>query len=283
MLGVYMRKEKNIFNEQNKEKSSSLKYFLIAFSVFIVLLSICSAFLFMKSIDFDFNNLVGASEEDSSLNETETQPAAYSVSKLEGKSDLLFIITDDNEELIFSSIISTDFNNKTMSVKTLDRTVNLIYENKSFNCAALYKSYDVEGLKKALNNEYVISKYVECTESQFKDILSLFADVTVNVTENIDYRSSEFNLELDAGKQALSEDYLYKYLLVSNDYNRSLIICDIINSLLTPQNAENSDSLFKDFVNSSKTDISIIDYSNSIEKIKVYSNASDKFLPVAVK
>ena len=44
-----------------------------------------------------------------------------------------------------------------------------------------------------------------------------------------------------------------------------------------PEYVDNAYALFKEFVNSSKTNISVIDYSESIESLKIYCYAEDRF------
>ena len=48
-------KNRNLFSG-NKTKNSSIKYFIISFSVFIVLLAVSSVVLFMHSLDYDISN-----------------------------------------------------------------------------------------------------------------------------------------------------------------------------------------------------------------------------------
>lgn len=276
-----MRKDDSIFNEQN-DKKSGLKYFIIAFSVFVVILAVVSAFLLMKSIDFDLNNIVGGAAETSTSADNETATEIKSVSNLTGKSDIIFICTDSDNNLDFLFVVSTSFDNKTMQVRTMDKSSTAIYDGQTLTCAEIYEKYRVDGVKAAVANNFgiVISKYVKSTPTQFKNIISYFPDIAVNVKGKIDYSSDSFTLELEPGRQVLSSDYIYKYLLISDNYTRSAIVCDIINSLLTPENAENSDKLFKKFVNSCDTDITAYDYADKIDKITIYSSATDKFLPI---
>lgn len=271
-----MKKNKNLFiNKFN------FKYFIIAFSSFILILTVVSVFLFMRSVDFNLNNIVDAPEENTvSQPDTEAETKVYSVDKLNGNSSFLFICTDSQDNLEFVFTLAADFDNKMMTVKTLDKNEKAIYDGEVMSCSDVYKMASAEGLRDSLGNA---SKYVKLSDSQLKEILSLVDNISINVIEQVDYHSEKFMLELDAGKQILSADYIQKLLFVSENYNRSLIVCDIINSVMTPHNAENFDRLFKGFINNCETDISVIDYSNSADKLFVYSNSADKFLASAVK
>lgn len=274
-----MRKN-NIFKQQKSNKSF-FKYFIIAFSLFLVILASFSIFMFMRSLDFDIDNLVERSTTGGSTTESETQTENRSVESLSGKSTVLFICANGDNVLDFAFTVSTDYDNKTMRVKCVDGSIAAKYNNVQSDYGKIYDLASVDGLKKAITDNFSIQagKYVLCSESQFKDILSLFDGISVNVLTDVNYRSADFNLELDAGRQTLSSDYAFKYLLISDNKVRESIICDIINSVLLPEYTENSGDLFKSFVNSCKTDISIIDYSEEIEKLIVYSKSEDKFLP----
>lgn len=274
-----MRKN-NIFKKQ-KKRNGFLKYFIIAFSLFLVILAGFSAFMFMRSLDFDIGNLIENPTADDSPTETVPATNSYSVESLSGKSTVLFICADGNNELDFAFTVSMDYDSKTMRVKCVDGSVIAGYNGEQSDYGKIYSSDSVDGLKKAFaeNLEIQAEKYVLCSELQFKDILSLFDGISVNVLSDVNYRSADFNLELDAGRQTLSDDYAFKYMLISENKVRESVICDIINSVLLPEYTENSGEIFKSFVNSCKTDISIIDYSEEIEKLIVYSKAEDKFLP----
>ena len=273
-------KKNNIFKKQ-KSRNGFLKYFIIAFSLFLVILAGFSAFMFMRSLDFDIGNLVENPTADGSPTETELITNSYSVESLSGKSTVLFICVDGNNKLDFAFTVLTDYDGKTMRVKCVDGAVAAAYNGVHSDYGTIYALNSVDGLKNAFAENLGIQaeKYALCSESQFKDILSLFDGISVNVADDVDYRSADFNLELDSGRQTLSDDYTFKYMLISDNKVRESIICDIINSVLLSEYTENSDYLFKSFVNSCKTDISIIDYSEEIEKLIIYSKAEDKFLP----
>ena len=278
-FGVNMRKN-NIFKKQ-KSRNGFLKYFIIAFSLFLVILAAFSAFMFMRSLDFDIGNLVKKPTAVDSPTETDPVTNSYSVESLSGKSTVLFVCADGDNTLDFAFAVLTDYDEKTMRVKCVDGSVSAVYNGLQSDYGKIYSSDSVDGLKTAISENLQIQteKYVLCSETQLKEILSLFDGISVNVLSDVDYRSADFNLELDSGRQMLSDDYAFKYMLISDNGVRESVICDIINSVLLPKYTENSDGLFKSFVNSCKTDVSIIDYSEEIEKLIVYSNAEDKFLP----
>ncbi len=276
-----MNKNKKLF-EKNSHGNRNLKYFIIAFGAFVLILGLASVFLFMYSIDFDLNNFIDKPEEETTENtEVITEPT-YSVKSLTGKSAVLFLCADSKDEFNFAFTVECDFDNKSMTVKCVDEKSQLTFNGSTVACASIYKNYSVQELKTAFSESFDIEvdKYFICDRTGAKEILSLFDGITINVSESIDYDNSGITLELSEGKQTVSGAYALNYLLISDNATREMIVCDIINSVLVPQYIEDSQGLFTDFVNAGDTDISVIDYSESIENLKIYANAKDKFLPV---
>ena len=282
LFGVKM-KNKNLFNE-NKVKKSTIKYFVISFALFILLLASCSVILFMHSLDYDISNLVGNSTTTTTETTQEEESISYSVNNLTGKSNILFVIEAENG-VDFLCVVSTDFDNKTMKVKCIDGGENVSYNGKTLRISSVYSMDYERGIKKFLLDNYNINidKYVIFDKKQLKEVLNLFDGFTIDVNNSVDYKSQDFNLTLSAGVQELSSDITYKYLQISNNQTRETIICNIIRSLLVEKYVNNSESLFTSFVNSCETDISVIDYSESVEALKTYCYSDDKFYPEIMK
>lgn len=275
-----MNKNKKLFEKSPHDKGG-LKYFIFAFGAFVIVLGLASVLLFMYSIDFNFNNFVDKPDESNTEPTESTTELTYSVNSLTGKSTVLFVCANGKEEFDFAFTVECDFDDKKMTVKCIDAKSQLNLNGSKVTCADIYKNYSVEELKSAFSEsfEIAVDKYFVCDRAGAKEILSLFDGITVNVAKNIDYNSNGISLELSKGKQTISGAYVLNYLLISDNSIREQIVCDIINSVLVSQYTENSQGLFTDFVNAGETDISVIDYSESIEKLKTYANAEDKFLP----
>lgn len=267
-----MDNKNNVFNKSTSSKT--LKYFIIAFAIMILILSVVSAFLFMSSIDFNFDNLTGRTAETETETLGEIEGERFYVSSLTEKSKILFVC-EDNDELEFACLIDTNFEQGYIKTKSFDK--NDDFSGKKLN--VYYKEKSIDGLKDAF--DFNIDKYIICNKKQLQDILSLFDNIYINVNSPVDYSSHDFNLQLKAGNQILSNDYIVKYLIVSDNATRSQIMCDILNSILVSEYTENSKKLFTTFVNNCETDISVIDYSEKINELIIYSKAEDKF-PVSV-
>lgn len=265
-----------MFKNNTNNKNKSFKYFIIAFSLFILILSVVSVVMFMKSIDFDLNNLTGKTTTEPTADAENTETNDVSLSDLSGKSKIILICEND-KKMDFVCLVETDYSKSFMNVSCFDDS-DLAEKNKTF--AQIYNEKSVDGVKEVLNNslELQIDKYIVCNRTQLKDIFSLFDEIKINVETPVDYHSFEFNLELRPGVQVLSNDYIVKYLLISDNNTRSQVFCDILNSVLIPKYTENSQQLFTKFVNLCKTDISVIDYSEKVDDLIVYSKSDNKFL-----
>lgn len=277
-------KNKNLFSE-NKTKNTKFKYFIISFSVFIVLLAVCSVLIFMSSLDFDITNLIDSSSTTTTTQAAEEEITEYSVNDLTGKSNLLFIVEAEGQGIDFLFSVATDFDAKTMKVTYFNGDENIDYNNKLLKISSIYNEGHETAIKDALNKSFgiVTDKHMIFTQSQFKSVLSLFDGFTVNVLEDVTYKSYSFNLSLEKGTQALSSDMTFNYLSISDDATRKSILCDIITGVLKPDYADRSQKLFTEVVNSCETDISVIDYSNKADVLKAYCYANDKFTPQIVK
>ncbi len=274
-----MSSNKGIFSNESKS-NKKIKPFIVAFAVFIVVLSVFSVVLFMYSLDFDINNLIETTTEPEETTVEDTKPS-YSVDDLTGNSNIMFVITDNDGKV--ESVLCTllDYGNKSFKVKQIDGDAQYLCDDKYRSINGIYSEMGKDGLYDFVSSKWNIQlqKYVVFKRNDLRKFLSLFDGITINVAENINYTSSDFNLELQKGKQELSGEKVLNYLKICNDDNKEQIICDVIISVLTPKYIERAESLFKRFANLSKTDISVIDFFDSLEALEIYCNSTDKFLP----
>lgn len=274
-----MSNNKGIFPSEAKT-DTKLKPFIITFAVFILVLSVFSIVLFMYSLDFDLNNLV---ESTTVAEETTTEEAkpVHSVETLSGKSNIMFLITDSDGAVksVFCTLM--DFDNKVFKVKQVNGDAQYLYGRTYKSINGIYKDSAENGLAEFFTEKYNISidKYVVFKLSDLRKFLSLFNGITVDVSEDINYRSSNYNLELSKGKQELSGEKALNYLMICDSEQREKVLCEIIISVLTDEHIENAEKLFKKFANLSETDISVIDFHDSLKILETYCYADDKFLP----
>jgi anionic cell wall polymer biosynthesis LytR-Cps2A-Psr (LCP) family protein len=274
-----MSNNKGLFPEDTKT-NNRLKPFIITFAVFILVLSVCSIFLFMYSLDFDINNLVESTTEVEETTTEVTQPV-YSIDSLTGDSNILFIVTDSENKVKSAFCTLINFDNKTFNVKQLNGDSQYLYGEKYKSINGIFQDSQENGLAEFFTEKYNINvdKFVVFKLSDLRRFLALFNGVTVNVAEDVNYKSNDYNLELSKGKQEISGEKALNYFLICDNAERENVICDIIASILTEEHVGNAEKLFKNFANLSKTDISVMDFYNSLEVVETYCYADDKFLP----
>ena len=176
---------KNIFSYENKT-NNKLKPFIIAFGVFVVILAVFSIVLFMYSLDFDINNLVETTTEN--VETTTKEPVqVYSVENLSGTSDVMFLITD--EQNVVQSVFCTlvDFDNKSFKVKQVDGDAVYLYGDKYMTINNIYSENGetveaIENIVIECNNavfDYNYNNYInrivfDCIYIRFRIIIYQF-------------------------------------------------------------------------------------------------------------
>ncbi len=265
-----------IFKKERKHKKWQpyVKYLIIASIAACLVIGLISFFFFFKSVDYDIDNIVDVSTtaayEANSEEETEN---TVSVKSLTGLSRVVFVVLNNSKEFDFCTLVSTDYDNQEMKIKTYD---DIEYQNAY--------SEGISSLISLINkeNESSVDKYAIFTYSSLRAFLSENKSYDIYVTDDINYHSESFILELSNGLQELNSEQTYKYLLISDNYTRSLILSDIINNLLTADNIDKFDDIYKAFANNTDNNISVIDFDNEADKLKIYAVAYDKFYPEAI-
>ncbi len=252
-------------------KDKRFKTFFIAFFTFLLISFSISFLLFFHSNNYDFYSYAKGETTEKSQ-EKEFHEEKYSVSKLSGKSNILFAVKDELNNIDICFVVIANFDEKYVQIKCLDDKIS---------ATSAFNTEGEKGLKNYISSQYniFVEKYAVFQDKAFKLFLSQFDGITINIQEKVNYKSNDFNLVLEQGQQSVSGDIAYKLLKICNENETEKILCDIVDSLLAPQNIEKSDNLFKTFVNVSVTDISIVDYTDGIEELRIYANAVDKFKP----
>ena len=226
------------FSSEKQAKQKKMRSFIIAFSSFVIILGTISVFIFMKSVDFNLNNLV-QSTTDSDESTSDLTTASYALS---GRVGILLVFTDDSGELISVSALDCNMDIKCISVV------------QKVGSAALEKPLtDISGLS--------FTKYIKMSQTQLKKVVSKIGDVTVRIPSDINYKGADFSLLLDVGDQNLTSDLFCKYFLYADNSGKRDAAVSLLNALMTAKNVTAQDTLFNFIMNNTDTDISVVDYS----------------------
>ena len=114
------------FSSEKQAKQKKMRSFIIAFSSFVIILGTISVFIFMKSVDFNLNNLV-QSTTDSDESTSDLTTASYALS---GRVGILLVFTDDSGELISVSALDCNMDIKCISVVQLPAETSVRSEER---------------------------------------------------------------------------------------------------------------------------------------------------------
>lgn len=269
----------------NRKRTRNL---IIAFICFIIALGSFSMIWFWRSLNYDFNNVFVQGDETTTAVVTTTE--ADSVHYDGTYTFLVAVTSDDGKASMFMNVITVNLGDKTIRVVPIDGGLKDKITNRTYD--NLLVTNGVKSVVEALNTQYGISinKYVVLTETGYKSFFRTMGDITLRISQDVEYDTPDMFLELTRGENTLSPDKIYKYMKylceTNKGYDRAKANADIIvaafNAYYTPQRFNSADNTFSVIIDYCTTDISIVDFTgakdeleyllpqNSKEKLKVF-------------
>lgn len=262
------------FSSEEKKNSKRMRYFIISFAAFIVVLGSISLLMFMKSLNFDLDNLKSSAGE--STTETTSEQTSEAV-EMVGRSNILFICAGSDNTLSFSFLIKSDMPEAQIKVYGISGDTVSAAGGASMPLSEHYKKFGAAGFRDAVKSAYGVNidRYVKVNDSQFKSFASKTGDVTVNIPAAV----SSGGLSLDAGEQSLSSDLLLKYLKYCSENEKNSAFCDFLSTAFGKDNLNSMDKLFSYLANNSETDISIVDYTNRKDELSAFISSNGSIVP----
>lgn len=264
-----MRKSKSLsFVGEQKKKNRNIKRFVIAFSVFVILLGSFSALMFMKHLNFDFNNIFTSDETTTELT---TEAATDAPVVYEGGAKVLVFCENDEHTLDFVMLVDCDFSQMRMSVCSIPVSSAVSYNSFEGSLDAYFVKFGYATFRDAVENSLGIGadRYLKFNTSQFRSFLTKFDDVTVNVENAID--DSKNGLILDSGEQSLSAELFIKYVNYSDDYHKADAMAQFLKIVFSKQHSARIDDLFTYIANNSQTDITIVDFKDYEDRLRAFA------------
>lgn len=264
----------DIYIPQTKVKSDlEQKVLLIALTVIVVFTSV---FLLIVGIKYDF------SAEKFFKPENMKVPIAENIEELpdvQGKTNFLFVLSnEDTEEMYMCTIIQVDLD--TISYKTCTLNSNTILDGKK-----LMDDYKAGGAGNVMNaiNQNVginIDYYIDQNIDSFRKMFDTMGKIRYNVLKDVKYKDTSYygyNLKIKAGEQNIDGEMATKlmryYATKENNYEAvNDILLAAISQHLNPQNYEKKEKIFSTFIECSKTNISVKNFTENINGIKVLSS-----------
>lgn len=218
-------------------------------------------------MDYDLTNLVGRLDNKP---ETESTEDEIKEEVLKGEANFLAICSDSTGEFTISVLINVSLDARLVKVVPIDP--NISCRANDFE-GTLYQHYSHGGINQLVPaieniNNISIARYVSCSEDDFKRLIRLLGDVSVNVRKDISISNDIVILELKAGVQKLSPDALLKYLKYA-DTGKELqtiqaeAISAMLKGYMTKDNISKGEDLFNSIINLVESNVSIIDYNSN--------------------
>lgn len=268
--------------QKNSKGSHKKARLVIAFLCFAVVLGSASFFLLWRSLNYDFNNIFGASEQNTA-SPVESAP----VSNAEFSGTYIFgagVTDDEKKKLLFSQLISVNLSDKTVRVVAVPTDSEIKDQSaKTLSEAAISGGTNFKNALCEISGEDVC-RYVLLTESDYKAVFRALGDITVSLSEAVNYDTDNMFLELSKGENVLTPEKTYKYMVYlcnmkkgeAGDAGCAEITVAAFKAFFNAENVRSADSLFEELINCCKTDITIVDFTNARSYIEYLAPQSSK-------
>lgn len=268
--------------QKNKKHKKRNVILIVVFLCFSILLGSVSMLLLWRSYNYDFNNMFVKQDESSTSapTTTEVDSATYS-----GNYEFLIAVTNENKtETLFLNLICVDLSEKVIRVVPLDS--NISDKKTGLDSHRLLIEKGIQTTVDFLNSFYgiAIDRYVLMNENGYKSFFRAMGDITVKVSDDVEYDTEDMFLELNRGENVLTPDKTYKYMKYlcesTEGYERAKANAEIIvaafNAFYTAERFNSADNTFSIIIDYCTTDISIVDFTNAKDELRYLLPASSK-------
>lgn len=264
-----MRKKSGLrFTSEQQKKTKRFRAFIVAFVAFVLVLGSISTLIFLKSVNFDMQNLLQSPENTVTTTEPSTAPAPTVTVR---DATVLLVCCDSDEKLTLAAIVRADAAQNAVTVRALETDASVSSLN-GLSLQTVFEKNGMAGLKSAVASVYQlqIDRYIKTTETNLQKAISAVGDIPVSISAPIAYRGADFSLFLDAGEQNLTGDLFVKYLRFSDANGRAEATAALVTAVLQSLYGENREAQFNTLFNLSDTDFSIVDLTDSNGLVHVF-------------
>lgn len=262
------------FSKTNKKKSAEQRILIIALIIIVIFTLIFVSVLAVKN---DFSAKKFFSPDDIQITQSEEEQEEQ-LPQVSGKNNFItFVSQDDN--LLFAILIQVDLDNISYKVSTLKAST--VCDGSSL--FDIYKQSGAQNVQKAVESLLGtdFDYYISMESNKFSEFFDELGDFNYPVLSDIKFKSSNkdtgYSIRLKAGEQKLSGNHVVNLLryYLDEENNSSAANDLILNSLLqkiNSKNAQKSESLFRLFMTSADTNITVRDFSMAGDGLVVLSN-----------
>lgn len=268
-----MRKNHKLhFTSEKQEKTKRFRAFIVAFIAFVLVLGSISTLIFMKSVNFDLQNLL-KSPDDTRTTEESTTTEIQSVAIRDAA--VLLVCCDTNNRLSLLSLVRADTAQNRIAVCALDTETVPATAQNTFQ--TVYEKNGMAGLKNAVSSAYgiQIDRYVKLSEANLKKAISAIGDISVEIPAPISYRGADFSLYLDSGVQTLTGDLFVKFVSYTDLDGQNRATAALVQATLQSLSGTACEKQFNTLFNLSDSDFSVVDLTDTNGLVNVYMALHD--------
>lgn len=274
-MRIFKNRGDIFFSKTNKEKSSEQRFLIIAL-VLIVIFSVI--FVFVTAVKNDFSAKEFFKPDNISVTENVSENEIDILPQVSGKNNFIVLVSEENN-LLFAGIIQTDMDNVAYKASMLK--ADTVVEGEKLSM--IFKKSGAENVKKAVESllNTSIDYYISMKSDKFTEVYEKFGEINYPVINSIKYKNNDtavpFSVRVKEGEQSLKGSQIIGLMRYYLDVEKKPSLAnDIMLTILTQQinenNYENKDELFEKFIASSKTNITVKNYSMAEDSLIVLSN-----------
>ena len=277
------KKSKLNFASERQTRAKRLRAFVISFVAFILVFGTVSILVFMKSLDFNLDNLI-RQPEDSTEQSTDTTQAP-TIAAAPVNATTLFVCYGDDDVILQLSLVCTNAEENSIMVATLDPFTSVTVNSTGNTFQGCFQTTGINGLLQAVetNTQLKIDRYIKQSESNLKKVITKVGDITVDIPQAISYRGTDFSLFLESGQQKLTGDLFIKYLQYAGTEEQANAVCALLRQTLQSFTEENLDTMFNYIFNLSESNFSVMDYADTNGLVRVYLSMRGKIEPATLE
>lgn len=270
------KKSKLNFASERQTRAKRLRAFVISFVAFILVFGTVSILVFMKSLDFNLDNLI-RQPQDSTEQSTDTTQAP-TIAAAPVNATTLFVCYGDDDVILQLSLVCTNAEENSIMVATLDPFTSVTVNSTGNTFQGWFQTTGINGLLQAVetNTQLKIDRYIKQSESNLKKVITKVGDITVDIPQAISYRGTDFSLFLESGQQKLTGDLFIKYLQYAGTEEQANAVCALLRQILQSFTEENLDTMFNYIFNLSESNFSVMDYADTNGLVRVYLSMRGK-------
>lgn len=263
---IYLQKPKFKSDMEQRALIIALICIVVFTSVILLIVGIKNDFSIMKFFQPENINIAAGTNDEE-------------LPEVEGKFNFIFLLNNEQtEELYFATLIQVDLDTVSYKACTLDPNTNV--EGKSL--AEIYVKGGAGNVMNAASQMLGINidYYVDMNTDDFRKMYDSMGKVKYMVLGDVKYKDTSyygFNIKLKAGEQNIdggkATDLMRYYVVKEKNYEA---VNDIFLAALSQQinevNYEKKEKLFSLFIDLSKTNITVKNFTENISGMKVLSS-----------